>query len=164
LFLRDKSRGSDGVKKLPYLSSILLWLTYLVLGWRIYQWATNWRTSLLAALLVLLMAIVLTSPATVVDFFVDGFLRSDVRAFISVIIISIVLILAVVWFPIFAHFLVLISAALLARLDMQISGFKRRYAFAVLACISLSGLATGLWLHFMVNKIEFSPNYSFPYL
>lgn len=135
------------VKKLPYLSSILLWLTYVVLGWRIYEWALNWHTWLLAALLIILMAILLASPAAIVDFLISGFLESDLKAFISVIMASFVLIIALVWFSIFAHFLVLISAALLARLDMQLAGLRRRYAFMILALLSLAGLATGIWLH-----------------
>ncbi|PSB02077.1 hypothetical protein [Merismopedia glauca] len=135
------------MKKLPYLSSVLLWLTYVVLGWKVYQWALNWHTWLLAALLIILMAILLASPAAIFDFFISGFLESDTRAFISVIIVSVALICALVWFPIFAHFLVLISAALLARLDMQLAGLRPRYAFLILASISLVGLATGIWFH-----------------
>jgi hypothetical protein len=135
------------VKKLPYLSVILLWLTYVVLGWKIYQWFLNWHTWLLAVLLVLLMAILLARPAAIVDFVVSGFLGSDVKAFISVVILSFCSICLLFWFPISAHFLVLISAALLARLDMQLAGLKPRSAFIILALFSLAGLAMGIWLH-----------------
>lgn len=135
------------MKKLPYLSAILLWLTYAVLGWKIYLWALNWHTFLLAASSAILMAVLLASPASVIDFLISGFLESDTKAFVWVMVLSFSLIIALVWFSIFAHFLVLISAALLARLDMQLAGLKPRYAFLILASLSLTGLALGIWLH-----------------
>ena len=135
------------MKKLPYLSSTLLWLTYFVLGWKIYIWALHWHTFLLAASLSIVMAVLLASPASILNMVVSGLLESDLKAFIWVMLISVTIIISLVWFSIFAHFLVLISAALLARLDMQLLGLKPRGAFLVLASLSLSGLAMGIWLH-----------------
>lgn len=135
------------MKKLPYLSSILLWLTYFILGWKIYLWALNWHTSLLAASLVIFMAVLLASPSAIMNFILSGFFESDIKAFVWVMLMSLGIIIGLVWFSIFAHFLVLISAALLARLDLQLLGLKPRAAFTILAFLSLTGLAMGILLH-----------------
>ncbi len=64
-------------------------------------------------------------------------------AFISIILGGFVAVVVIAWLHLFATCLVLISAGALARLDIQISGWKNWRAFAVLATISLTGVGLG---------------------
>lgn len=50
---------------------------------------------------------------------------------------------ALVWFKMFGYVLVLISAEILARLDLQNARLNRWQALAVLTLVSVAGLAVG---------------------
>jgi hypothetical protein len=76
---------------------------------------------------------------------------TDMGAFISIILGALVAVVVVAWLHLFATCLVLISAATLARLDIQISGFKTWRAFVVLASISLTGVGLGGAIEFLLK-------------
>lgn len=50
---------------------------------------------------------------------------------------------ALVWFKMFGYVLVLISAEILARLDLQNAKLNRWQSLAVLTLVSIAGLAVG---------------------
>ncbi len=70
-------------------------------------------------------------------------LRSDLGYFTLIMICALSFTVALVWFKTFGYFLVLISAEVLARLDLRNSGFNRVQSLFVLTLFSLAGLATG---------------------
>ncbi|MDQ2096867.1 MAG: hypothetical protein QQW96_04385 [Tychonema bourrellyi B0820] len=70
-------------------------------------------------------------------------LSTDMGAFLSIIVCSFIAVIVVTWLHLFTTCLVLVSAGALARLDIQVSGFKKWQSFGILATISLTGLGLG---------------------
>jgi len=137
------------VKKLPWTSLALLVVTYSTLGWQLYAWSGSWRVWLLGAAFVLLMAFAFTTPAKILATCLDGFLKSDTTAFISMILGAFAVVAILRWLTAFAHFLLLLSASALARLDMELGAYSELQAFAVLAVVSLSGFGLGLLMYYL---------------
>ncbi len=135
------------VKKLPWGSLALLLFTYIIFGWLLYTWSASWHIWLIGAALVLLIALALTAPLKILSICFGSLLKSDSQAFITIITMAFVAVVLLRWFPIFVHFLVLLSAASLARLDIQIAGFTGLQAFWILAVVSLVGFCLGLLIH-----------------
>jgi hypothetical protein len=135
------------VKKLPWASLMLLLVTYGAFGWLLYAWTISWKVWLLMTAIALLTALALTAPFELMRICLGALLKSDTTAFISIILGSFAAVILLRWFPFFAHFLILLSAASLARLDIQLAGFSGLQAFLILAIFSLSGLSLGLLTH-----------------
>lgn len=108
----------------------------------IYIWPLTW-------LWILLVSWVLTSPFTNAKKLILHWFRSDLLAFIFIILSSLSFVVILAWLHLFANFLVLFSAAALARLDLQTSGYKKQKAFTVLSLISLVGLGLGVGCRFL---------------
>ncbi len=70
-------------------------------------------------------------------------------AFISIIVGALVAVIIVTWLHLFTTCLILTSAGSLARLDIQVSGFKKWQSFGILATVSLTGLGLGGAIEFL---------------
>lgn len=134
------------MKKFPWISLGLLFLTYSIFGWLLSVWSSSWQIWLIAVALILLILLAVTEPVRLLTIFS---LKSDVKAFFVLITITFVVVLILRWLPIFAHIFVLISAAMLARLDLQFTRFSRVKVFLVLAVVSLTGMFLGL----LINRL-----------
>ena len=102
---------------------------------------------LLAIALAFIIALALTAPLSNLKNCLTNLLRSDIRAFISVITVAFSVVVILSWINIFGKILILLSAAALARLDLQTSGFRGQQAFWIIAIASLIGLGLGLTIH-----------------
>ena len=159
------------LKKLPWLSLILLLITYSLFGWFLSESRVSWTIwiteqgkgmgwlleeeivsgmiHLLGVAFVLLITTALTAPITLMTIFVGSGLKSDKRAFISVLAWAFAVVLMICWIDYFARLLVLLCAGLLARLDIQNAGYNDWVAFVILAFISLIGFAFGLFSYIL---------------
>ncbi|MEG3848780.1 hypothetical protein QT971_15600 [Microcoleus sp. herbarium19] len=147
------------MKKKTWVSLTLLFVTYFVFGWKLSGFEVPLHlTWLLAVASILLLAVTLSFPLTNTKALIMQWFSSDFGAFISIIVGAFVAVVVVAWMHLFATCLVLISAAALARLDLQLSGWKNGRAFAVLATISLTGLVLGATLDFLskTGRLVFS--------
>ena len=72
-------------------------------------------------------------------------------AFLSIIVGAFLAVVIVAWLHLFATSLLLISAGVLARLDIQISGWKNWRAFVILTTISLAGVGLGGAIEFWLK-------------
>ena len=131
------------LKKLPKLSLMLLLVTYTTLGWILSASKSPWYIVLLAAALVLLLAETLAAPFSKIRKIILRSLSSDINAFIIVLVLSFLAAAIVVWIDIVVRVLVLVSAGLLARLDLYRAGLGQWQAFWILTVISLIGFALG---------------------
>ncbi len=148
-------------KKMPRLSSILLLLTYGVFGWSYTAWGTlaiesgglfrvlekDLATIFLysvGGILIILLAIAFTAPISLMTISLSTWLRSETRAFLSIFIGAFVFALIVQKITLFANFLLLLSAALLVKLDLQLAGFKRWFSWLLLTALCLLGFAGGI--------------------
>jgi len=135
------------LKKLPWASLMLLLITYSAFGWLLYSWTISWRFWLLMTVCTVLMSLALTAPFQLMRFCFGNLLKTDSSTFIGIIVGAFIAVIFMRWFPIFVHVLILLSAACLARLDMQVTGSSELQAFLLLAIVSLSGLWLGLLGH-----------------
>ena len=129
------------MKKFPWLSLALLFAAYCTFGWFLINATAKPVAWILVSCFALLQALLLTTWLDGFRRFIRRWLRSDVGYFTLIIIFAISLAVALVWFKTFGYFLVLISAELLARLDLQNAGFNRLQALFLLTLVSFSGLA-----------------------
>jgi hypothetical protein len=143
--LKEKPENPDmlSLKKLPKLSLMLLLVTYTALGWILSASKSPWYTLLLAAALVLLLAETLAAPFSNIRKIILRTLSSDINAFVIVLVVSFLAAAIVIWIDIVIRFLVLVSAGLLARLDLYRAGLGQWQAFWILTVICLIGFALG---------------------
>lgn len=138
------------MKKKTWVSLTLLFVTYFVFGWKLSGFNVPLHlTWFLAVASIFVLAVTMSFPMTETKALIMKWFSSDLGAFISIIVGAFVAVVVVTWMHLFATCLVLISAVALARLDLQLSGWKNARAFAVLATISLTGLVLGGTLDFL---------------
>ncbi|MEG5031904.1 hypothetical protein [Microcoleus sp. AT3-D2] len=132
------------MKKNSWVSLTLLFVTYFTFGWKLSEFdVPPHLTWFLAIASILVLAAALSFPLSNTKSLIMGLFSSDLGAFISIIVGAFVAVVVIAWMHLFATCLVLISAGALARLDIQMSGWKNWRAFAVLATISLTGVGLG---------------------
>lgn len=156
------------LKRLPWVSLILLILTYGSFGWYISQTSEAWSVwwieygkslgwdleetllviilYILAAIVILLVTFGLTAPVALLTFFMGSPLKSDLRAMFSVLIWSFAVVVIICWLEYFVHFLLLICSAILARLGLQQLGCNTWQTVIIIILISLVSFILGLFL------------------
>jgi hypothetical protein len=149
------------VKKNFGFSLILLLLTYAAEGWMYGAWTTKqlesgilftqlteqmrlgiFYTTAIAA--ISFFVIIFTSPISLFTISLNGWLKSDTRAFLSIFIGAFAVALVVQRIDFFARFLVLTAAALLFKLDLQLSGCNRWLCSLILIILCWLGFTGGI--------------------
>jgi hypothetical protein len=131
------------VRKFPWLSLLLLLIAYSTFSWFLYE-VTATRIVWVAALVfTLLQALLLTTLSDSFKGFINNWLNSDLGYFSLVILLGLFSVALLVWVHILGRMLLLISAEVLARLDLQHAGINNTRALAVLTSVSFLGLAIG---------------------
>lgn len=134
-------------KKTLWSSLLLVLVTYAVFGWSIAAYSHSLMNLLVGAIYVLLTSFSLTAPLTSVRRLFSGILSSDNMTLVSIIVLSFFSVIILTWIQISLKVLLLLAALGLARLDMQVLGYKQSSAFILLALASLSGYGLGLLLY-----------------
>lgn len=108
---------------------------------------------------ILLLAAELSSPWSKIRDGLASLFKSDNRAFFFGVAAAFLSVVIITWFHIFAHALVVISAATLVKLDAQTARLSERQTFWLLAIVSLVGLGLGrLAQHlYLQTLIYFNP-------
>lgn len=151
-----------GLKKIPWLSLILLLLTYGVYGWSYSSWgmtsieegslfnrledtlATIFLYSV-GGIFIILLTIAFTAPVSLMTISLSTWLKSETRAFLSIFIGAFAFALIIQKVDVFANILLLLSAALLFKLELQLAGYKNNWlSWLVLTCLCLLGFAGGI--------------------
>lgn len=151
------------VKTSPVLSLLLLFFTYMILGWALYtntiRWGLcngelfgvtfsfkcKWWVLILTGALILLLAETLAAPLSNLRKILSLTFQSDTRAFIALICLAFFISVLIIWINFVAYMVLLVASALRARLDMAMIGFRDWQAFFTLAAVSLSGFLLG-WI------------------
>ncbi|XWK86150.1 MAG: hypothetical protein U7127_18230 [Phormidium sp.] len=151
------------VRSSPLLSLLLLFVTYMILGWVLYtntiRWGIcngelfgltisfkcKWWVLILAGALILLLAETLAAPLSNLRKILSLTFQSDTRAFIALISLAFLTSILIIWINFVAYMVLLVASALRARLDMAMIGFRDWQAFFTLAAVSLSGFLLG-WI------------------
>ncbi|MEG5063495.1 hypothetical protein QUB33_07715 [Microcoleus sp. B3-A4] len=140
------------MKKNSWVSLTLLFVTYFTLGWKLSEFDVPPHLSwFLAIASILVLTVALSFPLRDIKALIMRWFSSDLGAFLSIIVGAMVAVVVFAWMHLFATCLLLISAGALARLDIQMSGWKNWRAFAVLASISLTGVGLGGAIEFLLK-------------
>ncbi|MEG4497537.1 hypothetical protein QUB05_05805 [Microcoleus sp. F10-C6] len=140
------------MKKNSWVSLTLLFVTYFTFGWKLSEFdVPPHLTWFLAIASILVLAVALSFPLKDIKALILQWFSSDLGAFISIIAGALVAVVVFAWMHLFATCLLLISAGALARLDLQMSGWKNWRAFAVLATISFTGVGLGGAIEFLLK-------------
>lgn len=149
------------LKKIPWLSLSLLLLTYGAFGWIYGSWAIKLieQKVLLAdlehdvaistlygfgAVMILLLTIAFTAPISLITIGLNSWLKSDIRAFLSIFIGAFAFAIIIQRVDYFARTLVLIAAALLLKLDLQLAGCSRWLCSLILTIFCCLGFTGGI--------------------
>ncbi|MFM7438099.1 MAG: hypothetical protein ACKO2V_05770 [Snowella sp.] len=158
------------LKTFPWLSLSIMLITYVVFGWHIAAVSINWSHSivvqtnglglglkdeslmlaihLFAILIIVLTSLALTAPLTLMTFFVSSWIKSELQSIMAMIAWSFLLVLILRWFDVFIQFLVLLSAAILGRLELRYIGYSRSQTLGILTILGLIGFGSGAMSYF----------------
>ncbi|AFY94001.1 hypothetical protein [Chamaesiphon minutus] len=142
-------RPTSRLPKLPWISLVLLFLTYMTFGWLLYDWTRNREIWLMVAFAVVAMAAFVTYPSRSVSFGFGGFFKTDVRALILVIIGSIGSVILLTWVQFFVDAVVLCAAGLLVSLDLKTLGWGKVKSLLLIVVWQLLAAAAGLYAHYL---------------
>lgn len=138
------------VFRFPLISLLFLLLAYAAFSWFLYNETTPRIVWVGAMLFALAQALLLTTFASGLRLFLRRWLFSDVGYFTVIFVGAMSIAFILVWYHIFEHVMLLISAEILSRLDLQNAGFNNWQALGVLTTVSVSGLILGWMAHYMV--------------
>jgi hypothetical protein len=142
----------DRKLRLPWLSLVLLLVAYATFSWFFTHAFSHALTFSTAAYLAwglilaftLLQALLLTTLFSELKRLIARWLRSDVGYFILILVFSMSIIFAFIWNEVAIYLVLLGTAELLARLDLERARVSRLQALLILTLISMTGLAIGL--------------------
>jgi hypothetical protein len=160
-------------KKIPWLSILLLLITYGAFGWLFGSWAIKLIEQkvflaqlehnlgliilyLFGDIGILLLAIAFTAPISLITISLNSWLKSDTRGFLSILIGAFIFTIIVQRIDYFAKGLVLIAAALLLKLDLQLAGCNRWLSLWILTIFCWLGFTGGILAFYIwvYNKIS----------
>ncbi len=133
--------------RIPWLSLLLLLAAYSIFSWFLIRTLGS-LAWLLAAGIAIAQALLLTTWLNGLKRFARLWLRSDIGYFTLILLLSLGSTLALVWSKTAGYCLVILSAELLARLDLQNAGYNRWQSLLMLMLVS----SVGLWLGWLATQ------------
>lgn len=152
--------------RFPFFCLAIVVLTYSIFGWYVGHSATAWTHWLanrgetwgwfledetiflmlhvLAGCVVLLITASLAAPVAIITIVFGSSFQSDNKAIIAVLLWSFIIVLMLRWIYYFAHFFLLLCAAILAKLELQKLGYAQWQVISMLILICLGGFTLGL--------------------
>lgn len=157
------------LKKIPWLSIILLLLTYSSFGWIFARSSSRWiewllendswfgltftepvvflSLKIIGVITVLFISLILTTPLRFFNYLFGTWLQSDTKALLSVLGFAFAAVLIACWLEQFIRLLVLTSAAMLLRFELQKNGYSQGLRKLLLGGLSLFGFVIGLIIY-----------------
>lgn len=139
-------------KKVGFSLTILS-IAAATLGWILASESISWLGLLAVVASILLFITFLTVPLPNSERLILQLFKSDIGTFISVIIVAFLFVIFLKWIAFLVKPLVLISATILARLDLLIIGFNQWQTFITLMSISLGALGVGAGLNLLLTYV-----------
>jgi hypothetical protein len=132
------------LKRLPWLSLILLLLTYTTFGWVLSRSKTQPILWLVVAIAIVLFIANLTIPLSKMADYSVSLFRSNIKSFGVAVLGAFLFFLILARFRLFLDTLVIIAATMLVKIDFQAAGFSQGLAFWITTAFSFAGLALGV--------------------
>ncbi len=136
------------MKLTTWLALFLLFITYFTLGWALFVAKFSLLMWGIIITGMVLLVFCLTTPLENLKGPLMRWFRSNVGTFIAVIFAAFLLVVLATWIDIFFKIILMLSASILARTELQTIGVKHWLAFLILMTISLTGLVLGWELHY----------------
>ncbi|MFZ4667218.1 MAG: hypothetical protein ACOYME_12400 [Prochlorotrichaceae cyanobacterium] len=151
--------------RFPYLSLTLLLVTYAVFGWQWLDRAERWNEHLsfhyfllifwsALALITFLVTGLMTAPLGGLRSWLLKWFQSDTRSFIAAMGLTLVGVIFIVNLNITLDLMILITALMLARLELQDRKFNEWLTFWILLLVALGGMAFGSLLHYSLGRVS----------
>lgn len=136
------------IKRLPWISLILVLVTYSVFGWILSQ--KNLSTFVWVLIIISLLFLVagLTTPWSKTVKYLNILFNTKLKSFLLAVFGAFLFFLVFAEFRIFLDMMLIISATILVRLDFQIAGLREIQAFCFTYVFSIAGLMLG----FLINQ------------
>ena len=150
----------------PFFSLAIVVLTYSSFGWYVGSSAISWSHWLaeqgdtwgwffkdesiflllhvIAGFVVLLISASLAAPVAIITLIFGSSFKSDNKAMIAVLLWSFAVVVMLRWITYFSHFLLLLCAAILAKLELQKFNNSHWQVMFILIIICLGGFVLGL--------------------
>ncbi len=148
--------------KFPWISFVLLLLTYIAFGWSYGEWTDRsiaklkqlyWFEKLnlnataidvLGGFLLVAIVLVFTGVVTLLMSRIINWIKTQLQIFTSIIGGALAVVLILCLFEYSVRFLVLFAAAALFRTELRNIGFRKRQAAIILAVSCLIGFIVGV--------------------
>lgn len=132
------------LQRLPWLSLFLLLATHATFGWFVAASTSALRWHWLGAAFAGAIDLALIWPIGLIEVCFGSWLQSDRKASLTIISVAFLLVLALRWLDWFLRLTFLLSAGILATLDLRMSGCSRWATFATTSALGLGGYWVGL--------------------
>lgn len=138
-------------RRLPKLSLALLLIAYINLGKFLSAFPSPLVPWSIAIASILSLAGLLALPWGGESGLITRSLRSDTATFTVIIILSALISVVLLWWHVFLYILLVVSAEILARIDLQAAYCKSAKVFWILSLISCLGLGLGWIINFLIT-------------
>ncbi len=138
------------IKKLPYRSLTLVFLTYSVFGWILSQESLPNFAWLLIVISVVILVAGITTPWSKTVKYVRVLFNTKLKSFGFAVLGAFLFFLIFAEFRIFLDIMLITSATILVRLDFQMAGIKETQAFFFTSAFSIAGLILGFLLNLLI--------------
>jgi hypothetical protein len=135
------------INRIPWIALGLLILSYGTLGWALSDIQAPLFAWLVLVLSLLLLVGTLTAPYSTLANYSSILLGSNTKTFVATVVGAFLFFMMLAWFKVFLDTLLIISSAILARIDFQSAGFTEGQAFIVTSIFSILGVALGAFAH-----------------
>lgn len=135
------------MKKITWIALFLLLITYFSLGWSLFK--AEFSLHIMGIMLVSIFSFVLllTTPLDRLKGPIMTGFRSNIGTFIAVIFGAFLLVVLATWVDIFFRIILMLSAMILAKIELQTLGVKHWLSCLILIAVSLTGLVLGWQAH-----------------
>lgn len=140
------------VKRLPWLALLLLMLSYSTLGWVLSDMQAPFLAWVVLVLTMIFLIGTITAPYPNITIFSNVLLASSIRSFFTAVAGAFLFFLMIAWFRLFLDTLLIVCAALLARIDFQSDGFTEWQAFITALIFSIAGVGLGALINMLLTQ------------
>ncbi|MEL7034360.1 MAG: hypothetical protein AAFO04_01890 [Cyanobacteria bacterium J06592_8] len=140
------------MKQATWLSLFLLMLTYMMLGWTLFEFKIHPYTWGAIFVGILILCLLFTTPVSQLKKPIIQWFQTDFRTFITILFGAFLIVVIATYLNTFSKILLILSATTLSRMELQTLGVKNWSAFLILLTTSLLGLGSGVGVYYLIKN------------
>ncbi|MBW4644976.1 MAG: hypothetical protein KME23_18620 [Goleter apudmare HA4340-LM2] len=130
-------------RTVPFLSLLLLWIAYALLGWYLAAHHIIWLAG--AFITAIALAVARKSISWLESLFAFGS-----QGLIIILFLSVSMAIIATWWLLFSLFLIPVATTILADLEMRFAGFSKGDSFWTLTMVAVLGLGIGEFIDLVI--------------